>query len=95
MTTRCVWPRQSKLLMLVVGIATDELGFFSSQCAKTHVKKPKHECVGLIRVLEGKVSVVDLEKDFSYHFPWGKCGNLRNAKRVILCSSLLLKSLMN
>lgn len=55
--------------MLVVGIATDELGFFSSQCAKTHVKKPKHECVGLIRVLEGKVSVVDLEKDFSYHFP--------------------------
>lgn len=69
---RCVWPRHSKPMMPIVGITTDGLGFFSSQFAKSSLNKPKQACLGLVKILEGKVTTADLEKDFSFHFPWGR-----------------------
>jgi hypothetical protein len=59
-------------MMPQVGIATEDLSFFAFQFAKSNLKKPKLACVGLIKVFEGRVSASDLEKNFSFHFPWGK-----------------------
>lgn len=43
------------------------------QFAKTFVKKSKLNHFGLVRVLDGVVSAEYLEKDFVFHFPWGRC----------------------
>lgn len=59
-------------MMPLVGITAKDLSFFAFQFAKSNHNKPKLACVGLIKVFEGRVSVSDLEKDFSFHFPWGK-----------------------
>lgn len=50
----------------------DGLGFFSSQLAKSNSKNPKAGFPGLVKILEGMVSSSDLEKDFAFHFPWGR-----------------------
>jgi hypothetical protein len=69
---KCVWPRQIKPMMPIVGMAADGLGFFSSQYAKPSLRKPNLSCLGLVKILEGFVSASELEKDFSFHFPWGR-----------------------
>jgi hypothetical protein len=71
-TARCVWPKQTKPTMSIVGMAADGLGFYTSQCAKSSVKKAKPNFLGLVKILEGRVSAEDLAKDFEFHFPWGR-----------------------
>jgi hypothetical protein len=78
-TSRCVLLKQSKPSMPIVGMAADGLGFYLSHFAKPLSKKPKRVFIGLVKVIEGLVSAEDLEKDFGFHFPWGKCGRLQNA----------------
>jgi hypothetical protein len=58
--------------MPIVGMAADGLGFYSSHFAKPLSRKPKRSFIGLVTVMEGLISVEDLEKDFGFHFPWGK-----------------------
>jgi hypothetical protein len=72
MTARCVLPKQNKPCMPIVGIAVDGLGFYSSQFAKPLSRKPKRSFIGLVKVVEGLISAEDLEKNFGFHFPWGK-----------------------
>jgi hypothetical protein len=72
MTARCVLPKQNKPCMPIVGMAADGLGFYSSHFAKPLSRKPKRSFIGLITVMEGLISAEDLEKDFGFHFPWGK-----------------------
>jgi hypothetical protein len=71
-TAKCVWPKQSKPTMPIVGMAADGLGFYASQFAKNAAKKPRKSFLGLVKVLEGEVRCEDLEQDFSFHFPWGR-----------------------
>jgi hypothetical protein len=71
-TARCVLPKQSKPCMPIVGMAADGLGFYSSHFAKPLSRKPKISFIGLVKVVEGLISAEDLEKDFGFHFPWGK-----------------------
>jgi hypothetical protein len=71
-TAKCVWPKQSKPTMPIVGMAADGLGFYASQFAKNAAKKPRKSFLGLVKVIEGEVRCEDLEKDFSFHFPWGR-----------------------
>lgn len=71
-TAKCVWPKRSKPIMPIVGMAADGLGFYASQYAKNLAKKSKKNILGLVRVLEGYVSAEDLETDFGFHFPWGR-----------------------
>jgi hypothetical protein len=72
MTARCVLPKQNKPCMPIVGMAADGLGFYSSHFAKPLSRKPKRSFIGLVAVMEGLISAEDLEKDFGFHFPWGK-----------------------
>jgi hypothetical protein len=72
MTARCVLPKQNKPCMPIVGMAADGLGFYSSHFAKPLSRKPKRSFIGLVTVMEGLISAEDLEKDFGFHFPWGK-----------------------
>jgi hypothetical protein len=58
--------------MPIVGMAVDGLGFYASQFAKNAAKKPRKSFLGLVKVIEGEVGCEDLEKDFSFHFPWGR-----------------------
>jgi hypothetical protein len=58
--------------MPIVGMAADGLGFYLSHFAKPLIKKPKRVFIGLVKVIEGLVSAEDLERDFGFHFPWGK-----------------------
>jgi hypothetical protein len=71
-TAKCVWPRQNKPIMPLVGMAADGLSFYSSQFGKNISKKPKRSLLGLVKIVEGIVSAGDLERDFSFHFPWGR-----------------------
>jgi hypothetical protein len=71
-TSRCVLPKQSKPSMPIVRMAADGLGFYLSHFAKPMSKKSKRVFIGLVKVIEGLVSAEDLEKDFGFHFPWGK-----------------------
>jgi hypothetical protein len=71
-TSRCVLPKQNKPTMPIVGMAADGLGFYLSHFAKPLPKKPKRVFIGLVKVIEGLVSAEDLEKDFGFHFSWGK-----------------------
>jgi hypothetical protein len=71
-TAKCVWPKQSKPTMPIVGMAADGLGFYASQFAKNAAKKPRKSFLGLVKVIEGEVRCEDMEQDFSFHFPWGK-----------------------
>jgi hypothetical protein len=71
-TARCVLPKQNKPYMPIVGMAADGLGFYSSHFAKPLSRKPKRSFIGLVKVVEGLISIEDLEKDFGFHFPWGK-----------------------
>jgi hypothetical protein len=71
-TARCVLPKQNKPCMPIVGMAADGLGFYSSHFAKPLSRKPKRSFIGLVKVVEGLISAEDLEKDFGFHFPWGK-----------------------
>lgn len=64
MVAKCVWPRQSKPIMPLVGLAADGLGFLSSQLAKSNCKNPKYGFPSLVKILEVMVSSVDLEKRF-------------------------------
>jgi hypothetical protein len=34
--------------------------------------KPKRSFIGLVKIVEGLISAEDLEKDFGFHFPWGR-----------------------
>ncbi|PWZ04505.1 hypothetical protein Zm00014a_041846, partial [Zea mays] len=72
MTAKCVLPKQNKPCMPIVGMAVDGLGFYSSHFAKPLSRKPKKSFIGLVKVVEGLISAEDLEKDFGFHFPWGK-----------------------
>jgi hypothetical protein len=72
MTARCVLPKQNKPCMPIVGMAADGLGFYSSHFAKPLSRKPKRSFISLVTVMEGLISAEDLEKDFGFHFPWGK-----------------------
>jgi hypothetical protein len=58
--------------MPIVGMAVDGLGFYSSHFSKPLSKKPKRSFIGLVKVVEGLISADDLEKDFGFHFPWGR-----------------------
>jgi hypothetical protein len=69
---RCVLPKQNKPCMPIVGMAADGLGFYSSHFAKPLSRKPKRSFIDLVKVVEGLISAEDLEKDFGFHFPWGK-----------------------
>jgi hypothetical protein len=71
-TSRCVLPKQNKPTMAIVGMAADVLGFYLFHFAKPLSKKPKRVFIGLVKVIEGLVSAEDLERDFGFHFPWGK-----------------------
>jgi hypothetical protein len=71
-TAKCVWPKQSKPTMPIVGMAADGLGFYASQFAKIAAKKPRKSFLALVKVIEGEVRCEDLEHDFSFHFPWGR-----------------------
>jgi hypothetical protein len=71
-TARRVLPKQNKPCMPIVGMAADGLGFYSSHFAKPLSRKPKRSFIGLVTVMEGLISAEDLEKDFGFHFPWGK-----------------------
>jgi hypothetical protein len=71
-TARCVLPKQNKPSMPIVGMAADGLGFYSSHFSKPLSNKPKHNFIGLVKIVEGLISAEDLEKDFSFHFPWGR-----------------------
>lgn len=71
-TAKCVWPKQTKPTMPIVGMAADGLGFYMMQFAKSQLNKPKPNALGLVKVLEGGVSAEELVKDFDFHFPWGR-----------------------
>jgi hypothetical protein len=71
-TAKCVWPKQSKPTMPIVGMAADGLGFYASQFAKNVAKKPRKSFLGLVKVIVGEIRCEDLEQDFSFHFPWGR-----------------------
>jgi hypothetical protein len=71
-TARCVLPKQNKPSMPIVGMAADGLGFYSSHFAKPLSNKPKHSFIGLVKIIEGLITAEDLEKDFGFHFPWGR-----------------------
>jgi hypothetical protein len=71
-TSRCVLSKQNKPTMPIVGMAADGLGFYLSHFAKPLTKKPKRVFIGLVKVIERLVSAEDLERDFGFHFPWGK-----------------------
>jgi hypothetical protein len=71
-TSQCFLPKQIKPTMPIVGMAADGLGFYLSHFAKPLSKKPKRVFIGLVKVIEGLVSAEDLEKDFGFHFSWGK-----------------------
>jgi hypothetical protein len=71
-TARCVLPKQNKPCMPIVGMAADRLGFYSSHFAKPLSRKLKRSFIGLVKVTKGLISAEDLEKDFGFHFPWGK-----------------------
>jgi hypothetical protein len=71
-TSRCVLSKQSKPNMPIVGMAADGLGFYLCHFTKPLSKKPKRVFIGLVKVIEGLVLAEDLEKDFGFHFPWGK-----------------------
>jgi hypothetical protein len=58
--------------MPIVGMAVDGLGFYSSHFSKPLSKKPKRSFIGLVKVVKGSISADDLEKDFGFHFPWGR-----------------------
>jgi hypothetical protein len=81
-TAKCVWPKQSKPTMPIVGMAADGLGFYASQFAKNATKKPRKSFLGLVKVIEGEIRCEDLEQDFSFHFPWGKLGKPLNVPQV-------------
>jgi hypothetical protein len=55
-----------------VGMAADGLGFYSSHFAKPLSNKPKRSFIGLVKIVEGLITAEDLEKDFDFHFPWGR-----------------------
>jgi hypothetical protein len=71
-TARCVLPKQNKPSMPIVGMAADGLGFYSSHFAKPLSNKPKRSFIGLVKIVEGLITADDLEKDFGFHFPWGR-----------------------
>jgi hypothetical protein len=71
-TARCVLPKQNKPSMPIVGMAADGLGFYSSHFAKPLSNKPKRSFIGLVTIVEGLITAEDLEKDFGFHFPWGR-----------------------
>jgi hypothetical protein len=71
-TARCVLPKQNKPSMPIVGMAADGLGFYSSHFAKPLSNKPKRSFIGLVKIVEGLITAEDLEKDFGFHFPWGR-----------------------
>jgi hypothetical protein len=71
-TARCVLPKQNKPSIPIVGMAADGLGFYSSHFSKPLSNKPKRGFIGLVKIVEGLISAEDLEKDFSFHFPWGR-----------------------
>jgi hypothetical protein len=71
-TARCVLPKQNKPSMPIVGMAVDGLGFYSSHFAKPLSNKPKRSFIDLVKIVEGLISAEDLEKDFGFHFPWGR-----------------------
>jgi hypothetical protein len=69
-TSKCVWPKQSKPVMPFVGMTTNGLRFYTSQLAKSsNPRNPKSGFQGLVKIIEGVVSKTDLEKDFGFHFP--------------------------
>jgi hypothetical protein len=70
-TARCVLPKQNKPCMPIIGMAADDLGFYSSHFSKPLSNKPKRSFIGLVKIVEGLISAEDLEKDFGFHFPWG------------------------
>jgi hypothetical protein len=47
-THRCVWPNQTKPVMLAVGLADLELGFFVAQQIRSDRKAGKESTLGLI-----------------------------------------------
>jgi hypothetical protein len=65
-------PKQNKPSMPIVGMAANGLGFYSSHFSKPLSNKPKHSFIGLVKIIEGLISAEDLEKDFGFHFPWGR-----------------------
>jgi hypothetical protein len=69
---QCVLPKQNKPCMPIVGMAADGLGFYSSHFSKPLSKKTKRGFIGLVKVVEGLISAEDIEKDFGFHFPWGR-----------------------
>jgi hypothetical protein len=71
-TARCVLPKQNKPNMPIVGMAVDGLEFYSSHFSKPLSNKPKRNFIGLVKIVEGLISAEDLEKDFGFHFPWGR-----------------------
>jgi hypothetical protein len=71
-TARCVLPKQNKPSMPIVGMAADGLGFYSSHFAKPLSNKPKRCFIGLVKIVEDLIMAEELEKDFGFHFPWGR-----------------------
>ncbi|TVU42012.1 hypothetical protein EJB05_08394, partial [Eragrostis curvula] len=71
-TKRCVWPKQTKPVIQIVGLAVDGLGFCSAQHAKVNHKKTRKVIQGLVKVKAGFLTAKQLEADFSCHFAWGK-----------------------
>lgn len=73
---RCVLLNQSKLCMPIVGMAMDGLGFYLSHFAKPLSKRQKRSFIGLVKVIDGLVSVEDLEKILGSISHGGKHGKL-------------------
>jgi hypothetical protein len=86
-TSRCVLSKQNKPTMPIVGMVADGLGFYLSHFAKPLNKKTKRVFIGLVKVIEGLVSVEDLERDFGFHFSWGKIWKATKCHSGFLCNS--------
>lgn len=75
-------------------MAVDGLGFYLSHFSKPLSKKPKRSFNGLVKVIEGLVSVKDLEKILVLIFRGESLGKLPSVTLDFLCSSPLKRDWM-
>lgn len=80
--------------MSILGMAINGLGFYSSQFVKSSLKKPKQSCLGLVKILEGVVSVLDL-RTLTFTSRVVESGRLISVRLVLLCTFLLKKNSMS
>lgn len=71
-TKRCVWPHQPKPLMQCVGLGHPDLGFFIAQYAKSCKEEEETSSLGLVQVVNGKITADALKMGLTCQFPWGR-----------------------